>query len=91
MNNKIRTVWQSAWCSVGGDEPVQAKVGKSPEGFHAGLATGGNVAWGPATPDQASAKVIAQAATSQALERRSAAKEFGAAVRIAPTQGRSRS
>jgi len=91
----VKTVWQSAWCSVGSATQVQARVGRSKEGFHAGVATAGdratNVAWGPAGPDEKSAKMIAQAAAGQALEKRSAAKEFGAMATITPpTRGRSR-
>ena len=88
----VKPVWKSAWCSTGNDaRKLQAQVGKSEQGFHAGIATSEgrstNVSWGPATPDEKSARMIAQSATAQALEAR--ATERVTVPQIAPTRGRS--
>jgi hypothetical protein len=78
---KVKTTWQSGWCSVGGGEKFQARVGKSSEGFHAGIAKWDGkkttMDWGPATPDEKLAKSLAQIGTSLCLGKKSAAQEFG--------------
>ncbi len=70
---KVNTVWQSAWLSTGGDpNKVQAFVGRSAEGYHAGLnrAEPGRpfgVAYGPPMPTLDEAKAVAQNAAVKAL------------------------
>jgi hypothetical protein len=88
----VKPVWKSAWCSTGNDaRKLQAQVGKSEQGFHAGIATSEgrstNVSWGPATPDEKSARMVAQSATAQALATR--AVERTSVLQIAPASGRS--
>lgn len=77
----VKTVWQSGWCSVGGGDKYQARVGKSPEGFHAGIGKWDGkkttMDWGPATPDEKLARSLAQIGTSLCLGKKSAAQEFG--------------
>ena len=72
---KINTVWRSAWMSMNEHpEKVQAYVGESHQGFHAGLnrwepGKPFGTAYGPPMATLKEAKVVAQDAAVKALEK----------------------